>query len=376
MEGHLLDLASVLRNSRSPNSFQTDMHQAFKDAVEQQYAHPKAQADLELKQAQARRTGIGGDLTGAAGNIYKLQRMMEMGIIDPTTAKEIQGRMDLDEDALRATMERSKKLTETQDFRNATPLQKKQMELKALEENRAFDEHGNKYEMSPEERSRRMDSHMMQIMQDTTDQPWRTKMGNMRNMHTTLMSVNPEQAFKYSGGIGGVSDILNKGGALIGVQSEDYKRFQEELTKLELLSDQASQYFDIPAAREIQKRIHELADPNSWFRDPDTAMRKYQALVDLFEKEAANTMKAGVDAGFYNPAYQSQGARQSPQRTEEDLIVEAFSGGDASSRIQDINSRYPKAGITIELLEKKAGTDKNKQKEWLDAYEAYLGKNK
>lgn len=338
------------------------------------------EAQISELSARAEKERMGGDLTGTAGNILKLDRLEKHGKIDSDTAAKIRYQLELEQKREKTLEEYQSNLNKTLMFRSSTPLQKQQMELKALEEGRGYTQEGETYELQPKEQSRRIDSHMMDIIQKTTDPAWRAKMGNMRNMHTTLMSINPDDAFRYSGGLGGVASILNKGGALIGQQSEDYKRFEENLAGLNLLSDQASQYFDIPAAKEIQRRVHELTDPNSWFRTPETSKRKYDALVKLFEKEAANTMQAGTNPAFYNTEYQKdpiEGMSQPVAQAQEDfnadvLISNAGQIENINTKVKNLNSKYPEVNIEITDINETARKNKTTPEDVLARLEKYL----
>jgi hypothetical protein len=297
-------------------------------------------ADIAKKQAEAQRARMGGDFTGTLGNMIRLHQLKQNPNADPALINALQKQLDFEHQREQGIFDYQQKVGNTLMYRNAPALQKLFMNIDQLSKNKTYDMDGNEIALPPELAKQRRNAITMEVLQKTTDPKLRDRLTFAKNFETTLNNINPEEAFKYSGGFGGLAKKINQGKALVGAESEEYKKFLEQLPKLQIAADQFSQYMDVGAAEKLQKHVKELLNPNSWFKSPEAAMRQYKAVVDIFEQEYKNSLNAAVNPAAYGVDFGGIGQ----QNTSEDVLTNQMS--DAISKAQPRSDNDNPLGLT------------------------------
>jgi len=246
----------------------------------------ESQIIKNLREAQT------GGLTGTAKNIALLHEMQKQPGHDPELAKKLQNQIDFEKQTQEILNKQHEIYTDTIQYRSATPNQKLMMEIDALGKNKTYDIQGKQVDLTPAQAMQRMSVLSKAVLNNITDQPTRQRLEAASRLSNSLELINPDSAFRYSGGLNGLSKKFEETkGALGGKQSEEYKKFQENLTRLQIASHQVSQFFDLSAAEKIQEDVNYLVNPQNWMTHPDIAKAKYKALVDMFNTEHSTMLQ-------------------------------------------------------------------------------------
>lgn len=313
--------------------------------VEARYAEPLATANLGIQQAEAQyrpaslqaaiekyradaekarqEKGLGG-LTGSMGNAARLFQLEQKYGPDHPLVQQLKEFQNLEKRREEGKLDYTNKVAQSLYYRSLTPLQKQFTDLDMLDQGKAVSMMGDVYDLTPAQQKQRRLATGKKIIEEITSEPLRKRVEFGNNMLTTFENIDPDKAFKYSGGLGGLAKTINKAGGLTGAQSKEYKEFQENLTRLKILAKQASQFMDAPAAQAIQEGIDEIANPNAWFTSPEVAKAKYEAFKKLMEKEHTNILRSVIDPSVYGVQWAPSTKRGAMLDVGESVSVDPF----------------------------------------------------
>lgn len=265
-----------------------------------EFAREKEQATIAKMLREQRMGGF----TGSLRNLMELEAYANSPNADPALVEKMREQLAFERMREQGKFDYTQKMADTFYYRNSTATQKKLMEIDALSNGYTYDLKGNEVEVTPEEARKKRNVLAMDVYKSVSDEDLRKRIRYARNLDTTLHNIDPEKAFKYSGGLGGIAKKLQQGrSALTGREDKEYREFEENLSKLKLAAKQASQFFDVGAAQALQEGVEELLNPNTWTKSPEVAMAKYNAIVNLFKQEYDNLIKQGIDPSAYGFTY-------------------------------------------------------------------------
>jgi hypothetical protein len=273
-------------------------------SMQNKFYPEKAQADIDLTKANAKKAGMFGGLgtlTGPAGQAFSLQVLKEINPEAYEVAKKIHD-MNLERD--RTTVDYQKKLIETSDKRNATTLGKTILEED--EANRGFmPGSGGKVPLSPQAQQRAVGQYDLKRIKETTDPKTRERLGYAVNLHKTLQNVDMEALTMFSGPQGQFNLAIEKGKDLAGNPSPEYLRYKQALVGAKAGSKQLRQFLQDSVQPGVQEGIRELLNPEAWDKSPQSAMAELQAAYRILDTEI-DTLYDMAESGnvFRNPKKQ------------------------------------------------------------------------
>lgn len=288
-----------LPNLKAPNMQELigkELENSF-NRVRNKYAEPAKEAEILLQHAQAQnqmRQAQFGNLTGPAAKIFSI-RMLEqqLGSDDPTviSAKK---ELELERESQRLTNERNQVLNDTAYYRQSTPYGKHLFEQREVEAGYAPGTmlSDNPVRLTPEQQSKLLGQYEAQGKLKSSDTQTRQRELVAKNLDQTLDLINVDDLVKYSGLSGGIDKKIEQGKSLTGKESENYKKFQENLVRAEILSDQIRAYFGTSINPSMTARLEKLTNPGDWLRSPDAAKRNFLALKELLKIESETYKKA------------------------------------------------------------------------------------
>lgn len=330
-----------------------------------EFAQPMAQANLQKQQqenefygrskeadiakvlAEAQRAGMGGDFTGTAGNLARLNMLKKKPNADQDLIAALTSQMDLERKREEGIYEHQKKMTDTVYYRSAPTSQKLLMNVDALGQNKTYDMEGNKIDLTPAQAKQRQNVIGKEVLKNTTDPALRQRLEFAQNFATTVKNIDPESAFSGSGGLGKMSTAWNKTkGSLGGKESEEYKKFEQNLTRLKVGSHQISKFFALSSAEKIQSDVDYLVNPSNWMRSPAVAASKYKALVDIFDQEHQNMLKMATSSQGYGLDLLPAGEEA---QTPEQVLSSQLQDGIGMNAGDMITIKNPKTGETKQV---------------------------
>ncbi len=265
--------------------------------VRNKYAEPKMQADIALSEAQAQKAqregGLGG-LTGSMGNAAKLYGLEQEHGSEHPLIQALKRMQDLEQAREQGLLDLNEANIQALPTRLLTPEGKRQNELEDLKKGNKLGSSitGKPEKLDPATANFQRAQYEMSMLKDITNPAQLDRMRASADVHTTLGLINKADAFRYSGAWGTVAKKAQQGlSGLTGKENEEYAAFEENKTRMQLLSKHLSRFFGAGAAEGIQEGIAYIADPNSWKYSPKVAERKFNALIDIYEAESQNLLR-------------------------------------------------------------------------------------
>lgn len=278
----------------------------------------KFKTDQDYKKAQIQRA-LQTNLGGTAKANGKLANFM---VSHPyATQAQIQdfaetlSKAELDH--LRQTTERGATLNETQYKRDASPLTKKHLELKDIDEGYYP---GTKAKIAPDTQKKMRNDLLLSLVKDTTDPKIREKLINASNMNITLDSINPNYLTQYSGASNKANKIADSIIEAAGAGSPAYENYQHEVIKATTAAKQMRQYLGDSIQPLAQDRLDHLANPEAWNVSPQLAKENFEFIRDLFKRESQTVLRAAEDPTIYTAA------GNSPQSSSKELVYNPATG--------------------------------------------------
>lgn len=140
-------------------------------------------------------------------------------------------------------------------------------------------------QLSPEDQERYRNLWKMGQQKAVTDTDTRKRVNFATNIDKTLASFNPEDLVRYSGISGELEKKIEQGKALTGKESENYRKYEEALTAVEILAGQVRQFYGESIQPEMRRHLEELANPSTWKSSPKLALRKFNQMKRILESE-------------------------------------------------------------------------------------------
>jgi hypothetical protein len=286
----LLNALQAIENQYAPETF------ASKNALNR--------ASAEHQRASAQYAGLP---SGAMGNAARLHMMEQRLGEDHPLVNALRSIQELEQDNEASRLRNRDMLTETADKRYATSTGKKTHEEADVE---AGFMPGTMYSdnpvmISPEKQRELLGQYAAQRRNESSDQASRQKALFAENMDLTMSQIDVDKLVKYSGLMGGLNKKLEQGKSLTGKESEDYKQYQENLARTEILADQVRSYFGTSIAPSMMTKLENLTNPSSWARSPDAAKRNYLALEKLLKAEGKTYKEAVNPQGQISNGYRN-----------------------------------------------------------------------
>lgn len=262
------------------------LENALKKAREP-YAGEEARLGNELLKSQIQQSqerNMYGDLTGDVGNALKVAMLeRQLGPDDPRVqaAKE---QLMLQQESQRQRNAYTEQLSGQAPKRNSTAQGKLLQEL--TEVNAGF-RPGSDYKqpISPEEQEMLRGQYELALLSKNTDVGTRNRTLLASNIDKTLESFDVKDLTRYAGVAGNLQKKLEQGKALSEKESEEYRKYEDSLTAVDLLASQIRQFYGDSVTAGMRKHLEELTNPSTWTNNPKIAERKFNTLKDILRRE-------------------------------------------------------------------------------------------
>lgn len=236
----------------------------------------------QIKQMQER--NMYGDLTGEVGNALKIAMLeRQLGPDDPRVmaAKE---QLKLQQDSQRQRNAYTEQLSQTAPKRYSTAQGKLLQEL--TEVNAGF-RPGSDYQqpISPQEQEALRGQYELALLSKNTDVGTRNKTLLASNIDKTLEAFDVKDLTRYAGVAGSLQKKLEQGRALNERESEDYRKYEDALTAVDLLASQIRQFYGDSVTASMRQHLEELTNPSTWSNNPKIAERKFNTLKNILHRE-------------------------------------------------------------------------------------------
>lgn len=255
-------------------------------AAQAMYAPETEQANLDLKRAEALRAPFVG-LTGPAQEINSIElvkRIYGEGSPQHTAA---QNKYDLNNQNLRSQINYRNTLEETAPQRYAVPVVKNIM---AREDLKRGVLPGTDIPVSEKDSKIIRDQLDLAQLKNISDPKTRERVAYAINIDKTLDSFDPKDLLQYAGLGGSISKKIQQGLSLTKNESENYRKYQEALTSVDVLADQIRQFYGTSIQPSVKEDLKYLANPSSWASNPEIAIRKFERLKKILLNET-DTLK-------------------------------------------------------------------------------------
>lgn len=303
------------RNMMSQQNQEAQGIQNILRGAEVPYASDAARLKNEMMQAQIRQMqerNMYGDLTGEVGNALKIAMLeKQLGPNDPRVmaAKE---QLMLQQESQRQRNAYTQQLSEQAPKRNATSQGKLLQEL--AEVNAGF-RPGSDYRqpLSPEEQAMLRGQYELALLNKNTDTNTRTRTLLASNIDKTLESFDVKDLVRYAGPAGTIAKKIEQGKALSGKESEEFAKYEEALTSVDLLASQIRQFYGDSVTASMRKHLEEITNPATWANNPRLAERKFNQLKEILHAETSTYRNALKGT--------SEFAERAPERREIKMIT-------------------------------------------------------
>jgi hypothetical protein len=252
-------------------------------AAEAMLAPQMAEANLQLTQAEALRAPFVG-LTGAAQEINSLELVRKIYGDNSSQYKQALNKYNLNNQNLQSQINYRNTLEQTAPQRYAVPVVKNIM---AREDLKRGVIPGTDIPVSEKDSKIIRDQLDLAQLKNISDPKTRERVAYAINIDKTMDTFNPKDLTKYAGLGGALSKKLQQGLALTKNESEDYRKYQEALTSVDVLADQIRQFYGTSIQPEIREDLRQLVNPSTWSNNPEIALRKYERLKSLLLNETA-----------------------------------------------------------------------------------------
>lgn len=189
--------------------------------------------------------------------------------------------------------------------------------------------------LSPDAKKDLQNKYALSLQKKTSDVDTRKRNLFAQNIDITKSFIDPDKLTIYSGAKGQLQKKADEAAAATGRPPERYQEYQDQLTAVEMLTQQARQFYGASIQPEQIKMFNELANPENWINTPEIAKSKYQ----LFSKILDNETKTYRDALKSTAPYESNvGNNKNSQNNYSD------------KDIQTAISAHPDLGISADDL--------------------------
>jgi len=295
------------------------------------YAAEQEQSEIALRRAQAHHANSQaeyGGATGPAAEALSLEFIKRTNGENSEVYQNAKKRYELDMRSKEVLNENRKELTKNAGKRFSTPLGKLQQERAEIEAGYmpGTMNSDNPVPLNPEAQQVLLGEVDNKILKTNTDAQSRIKNIYATNIEKTVDNIHVDDLVRYGGLAGGVAKKIEQGKALVGKESEDYKKFQENMTAVEFLASQIRQFYGDSVQPEKLRELKELANPATWVNNPEVAKRKYNKAVSILKQE----LKTYRDAMKNPGVYYGQGSNSSNEKelsSMSDAEIDAIADG-------------------------------------------------
>lgn len=299
--------------------FANQLQKAAISRLPKKYAMEEALNDARIKKLN------GNNLTnvlkpnGKVANIAWVKKELERDDVDPQSeyAQSLKNELRIEQEQQQTGNERRVILNASQHKRDSTPITKKHLEIKDIDEGYYP---GTKNKISPENQTKMKNDLLLSIVKDTTDPKVREKLINASNMNITLDSIDPEGLTQYSGGSNKSTKLADSIIEGFGSGSPQYKSYQRELIKAMAAAKQMRQYLGDSIQPAAQDRLDNLTNPEAWNVSPQLAKENFNFMKDLFKRETQTLVRAAQDPSLYTASGNSGNTE------ERDLVFNPATG--------------------------------------------------
>lgn len=270
---------------------------------------PKTQAETSLKSAQANNLNLlnklpfaGRQLPGEAGKSLAVDMIKQQYGEQSPQYMMAKNAYDLEQQKAKQTMEYQRSLMGSQNKRSATPMGKMFMEMDEVENGfmpGTVNETGQGAPISEEQQKKLINQYREKMIKDITDPKLRERALFAKNMEKTINTLNPEFLTYYSGPKGQTKLAKDMTLSAAGKDVPKYKEYKKALTSAQTLTKQVRQFYGDSITPSVQEGLKNLANPTSWFENPQVAMARYNQFVNILDTEADTFFDALKDPSMY-----------------------------------------------------------------------------
>lgn len=303
------------------------------------YAADEARLRNEMSQAQIKQMqekNMYGDLTGEVGNALKVAMLeRQLGSEDPRViaAKE---QLKLQQDSQRQRNEYTQQLAEQAPKRNSTAQGKLLQELAEI--NAGF-RPGSDYgqALDSEEQAYLKGQYELALLNKNTDTDTRKRTLLASNIDKTLEAFDVKDLTRYAGVKGNIEKKIEQGKALTERESEEYRKYEDSLTAVDLLASQIRQFYGDSVTTSMRQHLEELTNPSTWVNNPRIAERKFNTLKEILRRETSTYRGALKDTREFGEHKQSEQPEQ--QFSQADLEFTAKKRGMTVDQVKELLSK-------------------------------------
>lgn len=323
-------LGDMIQNSLAKHQEARLREEQIKNAlVKNKFAEPTIQADIAAKQANTQRQNIlnelpfaGRAIPGAGGEALGLEMIKTKYGEDSPVYQNALNNYTLNQQKTNQLMSYQKALQESLPKRTATPLAKTAMEEQDISQGYApgTTVSGEGQKISPERQKQLSGRFALKNIKDITDPKIRERALYATNMEKTINTLNPHDLTYYSGVRGQAQ--LAKDIAKSSAQGKDvpsYAAYKKALVSAETLGKQVRQFYGDSIQPEVYKRTLELANPSTWYENPQVALDKYNQFVNILNSEADTFYDALESADVYKKPEKPSTAKEAIKKTAQEF---------------------------------------------------------
>lgn len=274
---------------------------------------PKTEAEVAWKNAQAQNLNLlnkmpfaGRQLPGEAGKAMAVDMVKQQYGEQSPQYMAAKNAYDLEQQKAKQTMEYQRSLMGSQNKRSATPMGKMFMEMDEIENGfmpGTVNEQGMGTPISEEQQKKLTNQYREKMIKDITDPKLRERALFAKNMEKTINTLNPESLTYYSGPKGQAKLAKDMALSASGKDVPKYKAYKEALTSAQTLTKQVRQFYGDSITPSVQEGLKNLANPTSWFENPQVAMARYNQFVNILDTEADTFFDALKDPAMYEKGH-------------------------------------------------------------------------
>lgn len=303
------NLKEALMKSQLANQYygpdkesQIGLRNAQTGAIPSQIALREAQtgaipSQIAMHMAQAQRSNqlssmpFAGQLAGPAKEAFALELLKNQYGEDSPVYKNAQHAYETNISAKEGLTNYRGALSETANKRAASSLGKTAQELQEV--NSGFMPGTNgQIKLSSEQQETLKGQYELKLQKEVSDAQTRQKVNIATNIDKTLDSIDPKSLVSPSGIKGALWLKKQQSLAPLGKESEEYKSYQENLSKANLLAKQVRQFYGESIQPSMTAKIESMTNPTTWLSNPEIAIRQFNAFKNILKKETQTYVDA------------------------------------------------------------------------------------
>jgi hypothetical protein len=263
--------------------------------------------EKEAKIKKDERDAKFGSLTGGLGQAMGLHLLeQELGPNHPVV-KNAKERYNLEKESQEKLNDYRQQLIDTEYKRNASSQSKLDSELEDIKNGIRPGSRQDPIPLRPGEQKQLISEWKAAKMKQITDPAIRERNLFASNIDKTLSTFKPEDLVQYAGIAGGLKKKKEQGKALVGKESEEYRKYEQALTSVEVLSNQVRQFYKGSVQPSEMAHLKELSNPSTWLNNPKSALEKFNRVKEILEKETDTFRDAAIGIEAYQKPSKEEG---------------------------------------------------------------------